>query len=413
MKKRILLSIVALIAMFAGFYAFAGTNKMYKVMRKETSIHTTPRDNSDQIKADKTLMSLQRGDTLYAGEDTEAFLVEHGESGYRMLPIVYHGVKGYCYSDAVMPVKAAPGDSIFPIVDEAPEEMAAFPKSLVKWNTWAMNLPVDPSSWLWIIMGSLGLGAVMLAVSAFWKPFQKAIIFVFPICLAVASVAEIIYLLAMDAHPLWFFMPSCVGWGYAILGFLGLGVFLGIQYLMFYAGWACIMDASENGFNALNKSIGSAPDIDGEWTNYLIGLPALLAVVSLVLVLVDAFTGNTWGLEFYFWIYLSLVAAALVGAGYLVSKGKIIGALAILVYYIAASVGLAVSLSILGLYLVILIIAVIVVVAVGGALIAGVGGALFGGERVTGYTSDGRKVTGTKDIYGNVKGDDGHTYRMK
>lgn len=413
MKKRILLSIVAVIALFVGFDAFAGTNKMYKIMHKETSIHTTPRDNPEQRKEDKTLMSLQRGDTIYAGEDTEAFLAAHAEKEYQMLPMVYHGVKGYCYADAVIPVKTAPTDSIFPIVTEAPENMAALQKSLVEWNTWAMNLPVDPSSWLWIIMGSLGLGAVMLTISAFWKPFQKVIVFVFPVCLAVTSVVEIIYLLAMDAHPLWFFTPKCVGWGYAILGFLGMGVFLGIQYLMFYAGWACIMDASENGFDALNKSVGSSPDIDGEWTNYLVGLPALLAVVSLVLVIIDAFTGNTWGLDFYFWIYLSLVVAALVAAGYLISKGKIIGALAIIVYYITASAGLAVSLSILGLYLVILIIAVIVVVLVGGAVIAGVGGALFGGERVTGYTDDGRKVTGTKDIYGNVKGDDGRTYKMK
>ncbi|MDE6265195.1 MAG: hypothetical protein K2M11_08645, partial [Paramuribaculum sp.] len=137
MKKRILLSIVAVIALLAGFDAFAGTNKMYRIMHKETSIHTTPRDNPEQRKEDKTLMSLQRGDTIYAGEDTEAFLAAHAEKGYQMLPIVYHGVKGYCYADAVIPVKTAAADSIFPIVTDAPENMAAFQKSLVEWNTWA------------------------------------------------------------------------------------------------------------------------------------------------------------------------------------------------------------------------------------------------------------------------------------
>lgn len=34
------------------------------------------------------------------------------------------------------------------------------------------------------------------------------------------------------------------------------------------------------------------------------------------------------------------------------------------------------------------------------------------GERVTGYLPDGTRVTGTKDGFGNVRGDDGKTYKI-
>lgn len=33
-------------------------------------------------------------------------------------------------------------------------------------------------------------------------------------------------------------------------------------------------------------------------------------------------------------------------------------------------------------------------------------------ERVTGYLPDGTRVTGTKDGFGNVRGDDGKTYKI-
>lgn len=416
-------------------------NALYRVMRCETVIHSTPRADTDQRKTDKELLTVERGDTLEADPSTQAYLDAHAADGFQMLPVVYKGMRGYAYADALMPARAEAGDSIFPIVAESPAEMAALPRSLVEWRERAMNLPVEPSQWMWLIIGSLVVAGIVAAITPVWRPMVYVAYLMGPVCLIITSVAEIGYLLAMDQHALSFFSPKCVGWWMAILGFVGMAVVLIAQYFLFSICWELL----GTGYSFLDS--GNAPHDRSrakKTFNFFIAWPAILAVVSLVLVLVDSFTGNTWDIRFHSWAYLTIPVCALIAAVCACVMRRPLAAIVAIPFYILAIPGLAVSLSILGLYLLIFAVIALVVGAIGGAIFGGAsssggssgrrssggggggsrsssGAGPLGGMKIHGKpirvkfrTPDGRIIWGTRDLEMKdlVRGDDGKYYDL-
>lgn len=382
---------------------YYGANEAYRVMRKDAKIFSNARETQEERKTQKELIIVQRGDTLMAGEGTAEYLNARRENGVSYIPVVYRGIKGYTSVDNVRPLALAQTDTIYMIQDQSLGKLAAMQRSLLPFQFKAMNLPVNPMVWMWIALGGLAMYFIVFLGKAYLpKAFKNTFVFIFIGC-AVTSCAEIMYLLSMGDQALWFISPKAVGWWRAILDFLLTAAVLAGQYWIFGEMWVALIP-------------GKDPDGDPvpHWVSGLYVMPGIMAVITVIMLIIDAFTGNTWGIGVYASVYGILVLSGVAVMGYLMMIKRPLLAVSAFLYYIVASVGLAVCLSILGLWLVVIAIVAIVLVIAGGSVLAiGKGVANGMGETVTGYTSDGRKVTGVKDINGNVRGYDGNTYKIK
>lgn len=383
-------------------FRYYGANEAYKVMRKDSKIYSNARETQEERKVAKELILAQRGDTLLAGEGTAEFIESRRAKGLSYIPVVYRGIKGYTSVDNVRPLFLADTDTVYLIQSKSLGKLAAMERSLLPYQFKAINIPVDPMIWMWIALGGLALYLIIFIGGNMWPSiFKNSSVFVF-IGSAITSCAEVLYLLSMGDQALWFFSPHAVGWGLAILNFLLMAAVIAAQYWVFADTWLILVPQK---------------DFDGDavphWVGMLYIMPGLMAIITVIMLIIDAFTGNTWGIGVYACVYGIMLLAGLAAMGYLIFiKRPLLGIWAFL-YYIVASVGLSVCLSILGLWLVVLAIALIIIVIAGGSALAIGKGVVNGaGQTVTGYTSDGRKVTGVKDINGNVKGYDGKTYKI-
>lgn len=381
---------------------YYGPNKAYFVMHRDVKIYSNSRSTKEERSDVKELLVVQRGDTLLAGENTKEYIESHRETGVGYLPVVYKGVKGYVEDSNVRPLLLEAGDTVYMIQEKPLSKLSAMEKSLLPFEFKVINIPVNPMMWIWVALGGLGMYLIVTLGSLFLpKYFKNSFVFILLGC-AVTSCAEILYLLSMPDHELWFFYPKAVGWGLAIVNFLLTCLVLGGQYWIFAEIWANLIPDK---------------DLEGDpvphWIGNLFSMPAIMAIITIVMIFIDAFTGNTWGIGVYASVYGIIVLAGLAAMGYLIAvKRPWIGIMAF-VYYLVASIGLTVCLSILGLWIVVLAVLLIVVVIAGGSALAIGKGVINGaGETVTGYTESGKKVTGVKDINGNVRGYDGKTYRI-
>lgn len=381
---------------------YYGPNEAYKVMRKDTKIYSNARETQDERSASKELIEVQRGDTLLAGAATKEFIDARREHGVSYVPVVYRGIKGYTSVDNLHPLLLAETDTAYMIQSESLGKMAAMERSLLPWQFKVINLRVNPMTWLWIALGGLAMYVIVYLGKALLPTvFKNTFVFIF-IGSAVTSCAEILYLLSMGDQALWFFSPKSVGWGLAILNFLLTAAVLGGQYWIFAEMWVSLIPDK---------------DADGDpvahWVKNIFAMPAYMAVLTVVMLIIDAFTGNTWGIGVYAAVYGILLLAGVAAMCYMIAIKRPLLGVSALLYYIVASVGLTVCLSILGLWLVVLAVAAVVVILAGGAALAMGKGVVNGaGQTVTGYTRDGKKVTGVKDINGNVRGYDGKTYTI-
>jgi len=399
LRRAALLTLVFLFS-FLFMTETGARNRAYEIVRQEAKIYSNPRETGDEISNAKELLVIHKGDTVEAPVETQAFLEDRAEKGFHMLPVRYKGVRGYVYIENLRPVKTSETDTITMIQDKPLEKMAALERSLIKYQNGAMNLPVEPMTWMWIAIGSVLFSALIMGLRMFRPQYVKDCLPFMFVGMAAASASEIIYLLAMGEHALGFFNPNYVGWGLAILNFILMGVFLCIQYALYYLSWRILLESDSKG-----GSIESP-----EWMRMLVFYPAVLALVTVIMVLVDAFTGNTWDLKVYIWVYASLLLPALASAVGLLIAGKLLRALAAPIYYIAGAAGLTVCLSILGLWILVLGVVIVVVAIVGGAVIGTVFSMLSGVGRVSFTTPDGRRMSGMRDVFGNVIGDDGKNY---
>ena len=81
-------------------------------------------------------------------------------------------------------------------------------------------------------------------------------------------------------------------------------------------------------------------------------------------------------------------------------------------FFVVTGLGIAISIMLLSMMIILVAIVGFFVLAVLAFGLSALGAAFGGGERVTGYLPDGTRVTGTKDGFGNVRGDDGKTYKI-
>lgn len=423
MLKKIVL--LMLVATMSAPIAFA-VNKAYKVYQAGSIV--------DRLDGKRNkLAEVERGDTVMATNETEAYIAEHeSKQGISYLPVEFRGIKGYIDYDHIYPIKLSPQDTLKHIYTKAEGKREAIDRFLAPAIERTINLPVSPDSWMLWMLIFIGGSAITLAVMIkFHSPWLLAVA---ALLLAAGSIAEVMYLFSIR-NPIWFLKPSVVGgWGKAILYFLLMAITIVAQFVIFLITWTeCLRQKGtkgnlfskflrkkdEGGFDAdgLDEEDDDEKDDDNDdvftWTEKLAFTPVLLGLALMILVWVDYFQDYTLSANTYLLFFASLPVAALCGMGSFLKRGDFLSAVIQPLCFIVSGIGIALSIMHLSILIILIAIVGAVLIFAVMAVLSAVMGVLFGGERVTGYTDDGRKVTGTKDIHGNIKGDDGNTYTIK
>lgn len=402
LRNILLLLLVTLISIPSAMSA----NKAYKVMG-ETSL-------VDRIDGKRTkLVTLEKGDTVYATEETEAYLAEHDGGKITNLPVEFKGTRGYATFSYVYPIKITPQDTLAFIQTKQVKDRVAQERFLVPAMEWAMNVSPSHMTWIYLIFISLVCAGVFTALAG-KKPLYYVGLVLAGISLCVTTFAEVMYLLCFHNYVIWFVKPSVVGgWGHVILNFIILSLVLAAQVGLFYFIWK---QSFKNEIDMDEKKSSEDDEDDEDTPSWLVKMafwPVALGVLLMVLIWVDYFEDNTMSAGAYLIAFASLGVCALCGAAYQFYNKRWLQGILFPVLYIGGGIGIACLIMILGM----LVVLVAVVAVIFGLLAAGAIGAvagLFGaGRRVTGYTDDGTKITGTQDAFGNVKGDDGNTYKIK
>lgn len=378
-------------------------NRLYVIEKNETPLYSNARDNSKQINSSKELLTLHRRDTVEAAPETETFIVQHDTIWMRTIPVMYKGVHGYVFANNLRPVKAEPTDSIYPIHEKPLHELSRLDQDLLKWQTIAMNLPVDAMDWLWLYLIALGASLIFIVIGKYSKSFPTFFDWMVLLALSIASLAEMIYFIAMGDHAFWFYSYKYVGWLWAILGFFGTIAVLVLQVVIFCSVCNNYFDGTTR-----NRYTPLPGWIDNMWA-----YPLLVVVLTIILYIVDSFVDHKITLIGFTSIYLLLPIMGIAGAIYLITKGKIFKGILYPILYSAASVGISLWATTLGLTILLMVVAVGAVILVIGIL-GEAGSTNHGYTRYTGRTVSGKKVTGwlsrdKKYVYG----DDGDVYFFK
>ena len=367
----------------------------------------------------KPIRTIAKGDTLYATSETDTYLLEHEEQGFNSIPLEYNGIRGFAYTSSIYPIKLSETDHLVFIQDSAPKSRVVQERYLVPYMEWAMNLPFSHMSWIYILFAAIAVGVVSFVLMMGPKKLYYPSLILMGLSLVAASAAEIMYLLCFHEYVLWFIYPSVVGgWGHTILNFIVMSVVLAIQMLLFYFMWR---QSFLSEFNDDTLEIKNNTDDDDDddsqtpsWINKLAFLPILLGLALMVLIWVDFFSGNTLSLKPYVMIGGILVVAALCGLAYQFYNKRILQGIVYPMFYITGGVGIAASVMILGMVVVLVAVAGILFGLLAMTALAGIGGVLFGvGKSVRFKDEYGRTHYGTQNLDGTIKGDDGNTYIAK
>lgn len=367
----------------------------------------------------KPIMTIAKGDTLFATSKTEAYLSEHEGQGFNSIPLEYNGIQGFAYTSSIYPIKLSETDRLVFIQDSAPKNRGIQERYFVSYMEGAMNLPFSHMSWIYILFGAITVGVISFILMMGPRKLYYPSLTLMGLSLVVASAAEIMYLLCFHEYVLWFIYPSVVGgWGHTILNFIVMSVVLAIQMLLFYFMWRqSFLSEFNDDTLEIKKDSDDDDDDDSQtpsWINKLAFLPILLGLALMVLIWVDYFSGNTMSLNPYAMIGGTLVVAALCGLGYQFYKKRILQGIIYPVFYIAGGVGITASIMILGMIVLLVAVAGILFGLLAMAALAGIGGLLFGmGKSVKFKDEYGRTHYGTQNLDGTIKGDDGKTYITK
>lgn len=410
----------------------SGENRAYKVLW-ERSLWEFKNDRAERNR----IGTIMKGDTVYAMEETAAYIAEHeAADGIDYIPVEYKGKRGFVENAELYPIRLAETDTLRYLYEHAEGKRDFTERFLGPARTPVMNLPVNYVGWLMIVLVGIIASGVCFA---FWSKFKSPLLILSAaVLLAAASAAEMVYMLSVN-NTIWFLMPSVVGgWGKTILYFIVMSLAIVGQFVLFLMIWTesrhgkGLPSRFSGGRAKLKLSSGvrqrtsgdyydededddsqapPAPDV-WNWVDLLAFIPVLVGVALMVIIWVDYFKDNTLSMSIWLWTLAPIPAAALCGLVSLIKKGKIAEGIVIPLCFIISGIGIAISIMHLSMMIIFVI---IVAVAVGAALLFGLsalGAAFGGGERVTGYLPDGTRVTGTKDGFGNVRGDDGKTYKI-
>lgn len=376
-------------------------------MFRSLSDKTTLWDKNEGGK--KKVIEIMKGDTLYSTPATHLYVEEHRGERMLQIPVSYKGMKGWVYLNKIYPVKAGVEDTLRYIPQSSAKNLDVLERNAAGVMEWAMNQRDDSKTyWLYVILISLGAALLLNVCAAGPVWLQKIGIFLMAIALMVASLAELMYILAFYDHVAWFIMPSMVGgWGHAIINFVILAAAIAVQVFCFVIVWS--------GCFAGGMTTSKDVDTDDVPENLLYwGLyPPVLGVILLVMHLIDSFMSTHWSPLPYYIALGTLLIPALWGMFLLFSRGKIISGIVYPVFYLLAAPGIALLIFALAFMM---IIAAILAVIAGFLIMAAlgiVGGVLFGRPTVTGKLPDGRRVSGLLDRDGRtVHGRDGNTYTI-
>ena len=368
----------------------------------------------------KTLITVEKGDTMYANEATYQYLSDNEGNTIHYIPLEYKGITGYAHSHEIYPIKLSEQDTLTFIQTKRLEDRTVQERLLVPAIEWTMNIVSDYMTWFWFIVFSI-VSALIFFIISFSDKLKSFGLIMVGVSLSAASICEFFYLLHATSYVIWFIYPSVVGgWGHVILNFIIFSAICGIQGgLYYYLAYTCITGNLR--FNVDFKKDDDEEDDEDESPNSMLKnmgiLPILIGFALMIMIWVDYFTGSKMsGTPF-------IVLLSLLGVGgiieliYLFKYRMWITGILMPIFYILGGIGLAGIIMILGMLSVLIVIAgaifgflaILAVGAIGGLI----GSIAQAGKRVEGYDEFGNKVSGTIDAFGDIHGDDGKTYKQK
>ncbi|MCH5231528.1 MAG: hypothetical protein J1F43_07005 [Muribaculaceae bacterium] len=371
----------------------------------------------------KTLVTVEKGDTLYANEATYQYLQENEGNTMHYLPLEYKGITGYADSHLIYPIKLSDQDTLKFLQTKRIEDRTVQERLLVPAIDWTMNTVTDFMTWFWFIVFSL-VGALIFFVASFSDKLKSFGLIMVGFSLSAASICEFFYILHATRYVIWFVYPSVVGgWGHVILNFIIFSALCGVQAgLYYYLAYTCITGDMRLKVK-LNKREEDFDDDeeDDESPNSFFKnlgvLPILIGFALMILMWVDYFTGSKMSGTPYIVLISLLGVGGIIELVYLFKYKMWTTGLLMPIFYIVGGIGLAGIVMILGMLAVLIVIAgaifaFLAILAVG-ALGGLIGTIAQAGKRVEGYDEFGNKVTGTMDAFGDIRGDDGKTYKQK
>lgn len=389
-------------------------NKAYRTFRDVSLI-----DRVDGKR--QKLITTQPGDTLYVTEEAESYIENNNSGPLKYLPVEYKGVRGYAQLSDMYPVKISETDPLVYMQRKQLEDRVAQERFLVPAMEWAMNAGPGHMTWIWLVFISLGCAVVFACMATSPRLFYLGLILA-GLSLAVTTVAEIMYMLCFHDYVLWFLYPSVVGgWGHVILNYILFSIAMAAQVGVFYFVWKQSFNSKVEEEKAEKKNDDDDDDDDDEgtpsWLTKLAFWPVAAGIVLMFVTWIDFAADSSFTPMPYLAVFGSLAVCALCGLGYQFYRKRWWQAVVFPVLYVAGGIGITCVVMIQGMLVVVVAVGAVIFGLIAGAALGAVVGA-FGmiggaGRRVGGYTDDGKKVTGTQDAFGNVRGDDGKTYKMK
>lgn len=403
-KLLILLFSVALIL------PMAAENRAFKTLQ-EAPLYQ-PDEKGASMK--KLSISVAKGDTVYANQRTYDYLEENKYDRKIRIPIEYNGNTAYIYVNNIHPIKLEDTDVLEYLDDHSIEPGSFQEQKIIPMMEWAMNFTPNPMIWMYLALIALGCGVGFRFLSM-RKGFGVIGLSLVGLSLGVMSGAEIMYFLCYEPHATWFLKSSIVGgWGRVILNFIILAAVCAGQAYLFYDMWKSSFTVGDRlKFSFRKKDEYDYDDLDDEeesetpkWLTYAAYLPVAIGILLIILVIAKA------SATAYYVLSAIIVAAAIGGAIYQFSKGRMTQGIIFPLCYIVASIGLTVMVMTLSIILVLVaIVGALVALAVSFAL-SFIIGLLKGPERVDFVDQWGRKHSGTRQFDGTVKGDNGKYYTL-
>lgn len=384
-------------------------NRAYKAL-EEASLYEV--DETGTVK--KTLpFKVAKGDTVYATQETHDFINEYRGAGKNKIPVEYNGTNAFIYLKNIHPIKLDSTDVLEYIDEHVLEPESYKAQKIIPMMEWAMNVSPNPLIWLYITLVALICGVGFRFLSGV-KGYGVLGLSLVGLSLAVMSASEIMYFLSYEQHSTWFLKSGIVGgWGRVILNFIILAAVCAGQGFLFYDMWKSsftIGDKMRLPF-LKNEQDEDYVDLEDEeenetpkWLTYAAYLPVAIGILLIILVIAKASSTA------YYVLGGTLVIAALAGTIFQFTKGRMVQGIIFPVSYLVGSVGLTVMVMTLSIImLLVAIVGVLIVLALA-----------FAWSFLTGLVSDrvefvdeyGRKHTGTKQLNGTVKGDNGKYYKL-
>lgn len=375
------------------------------------SLSDTKLVNTDTGVGRSELATIEKGDTLFANEETAAYIAANEGERIMYLPVTHKGIKGFVDYAQVYPVKTSPDDRLVFVHDSSIKNRGMEERFLVRQMEWAMNATPGHMTLLYLIFVALAVGMVAYAVSSKIERFASAGLVTTAVALMVTAGAEIMYILSFYQNMLWFVSPSkCGGWWHTILNLVLMGAVFATQFVLFALVWVKSFWRKTAVTGKAAKSADGEVEYAPMWLSMCVFLPLAAGVILLILMWVNYFMDGRLPGMAYVLCFATMLVPAVIGMIWQFTKKRWADGVFYALLYVVCGSGIAYSIMILGmLFIAIAIIAGFIACALGIAL--GALGVMNNmGESVRIVDKFGHTVGyGTRDVFGTVKDEDGNT----